>query len=370
MRAKNPFKAAPAVIIVILVVVIGGVLVLMASPHFYFFRQVKEDQIGVKIRGGQIVDVVPPGVYHDIGLFVRLDTYSTQEYKFTANDPEVITSDQQRIGVVVSGSVFRPSFTEAQRIRSLWTQYKTVYINDSSLQNLMNDLSFQAMKVCVGDRTFSESVIGSDRDSLRNCIDDELNKLMEPFGLSVMNVVVPNVTLNPEVQARLDEITQSRLLTEKAVQDEKRATAQGKADQSQQEAAIRVEQSKKQEQTRQETLLAQLEKSKLDAQRAVIESQKSNDLLSAQKDLEIAQARAVAAQEQAKADLAQDLVLAQLYAGNPEYLQLQMTLANASALKATDKLIFTPEGVMPYLVFGDSVMPTVPLGPQQPEATQ
>ncbi len=366
MKAKRVLQAAPALLIVILVLVIAGVLVLLATPHFYFFKLVKEDQIGVKIRGGQIMDVVPPGVYHDLGLFVRMDTYSTQEYKFVATDPEVITSDQQRIGVVVSGSVFRPKIAEAQRIKSLWTQYKAVYTTNDSLQSLMNDLSFQAMKVCVGDRPFSESVIGSDRDSLRNCIDGELNSLMEPFGLSVMNVVVPNVTLNTEVQARLDEITQSRLLTEKAVQDEKKATAQGKADQAQQEAAIRVEQSKKQEQTRQETLLAQLEKDKLDAQRAVIQSQKSNDLLSAQKDLEIAQARAAAAAEQAKADLSQDMVLAQLYVDHPEYLQLQMALANASAIKDTDKLIFTPEGVMPYLVFGDNVVPTMPIGPEQP----
>ncbi len=366
MKAKRTLQAAPAFAVVILVVIIAGFLLLLATPHFYFFRQVKEDQVGVKIRGGQIVDVVPPGVYHDIGLFVRMDTYSTQEYKFTASDPEVITSDQQRIGVVVSGSVFRPNIIEAQRIKSLWTQYKSVYTTDAALQSLMNDLGFQAMKVCVGDRTFSDSVIGSDRNSVRNCIDVELNNLLAPFGLSVMNVVVPNVTLDPEVQARLDEITQSRLLTEKAVQDEKKATAQGKADQSQQEAAIRVEQSKKQEQTRQETILAQLEKSKLDAQRSVIESQKSNDLLSAQKDLEIAQARAIAAQEQAKADLANDLILAEMYASHPEYLQLQMAATNAGAIKASDKFIFTPSGVMPNLVFGSSVLPTVPIGPTAP----
>ncbi len=370
MNMKHQFQAAPALLIAVLVVIIAGVLLALATPHFYFFRQVKEDQVGVKIRGGQIMEVVPPGVYHDVGLFVRMDTYSTQEYKFTGSDPEVITSDQQRIGVVVSGSVFRPNISEAARIKSLWTQYKSVYINDGALQTLMNDLSFQAMKVCVGDRTFAESVIGSDRNSLRNCIDDELNKLMEPFGLSVMNVVVPNVTLNPEVQARLDEITQSRLLTEKAVQDEKKATAQGRADQAQQEAAIRVEQSKKQEQTRQETILAQLDKAKLDAQRSVIESQKSNDLLSAQKDLEIAQARAAAAQEQSKADLANDLILAEMYASHPEYLQLQMAMANASAIKGSDKFIFTPSGVMPNLVFGGNVLPTLPIGPQPTEATQ
>ena len=56
--------------------------------------------------------------------------------------------------------------------------------------------------------------------------DDELNKLVENYGLSVANVTVPNVSLSPEVQALLDSITKSRLETEKAVQDKLRATAE------------------------------------------------------------------------------------------------------------------------------------------------
>jgi len=362
---KNVARWSRVAVIGVLVIVAFIILMIFARQHFYLLKLVKEDQVGVKIRGGQIVEVVPPGVYSDIGLFVRMETYSTQEYKFTSSDPEVITSDQQRIGVVVSGSVFRPSIADANRVKNLWVQYKTIYTNDDALQVKLNDLSFQAMKVCVGDRTFSDSVIGSDRDALRNCIDDELNKLVEPYGLTVMNVVVPNVALSPEVQARLDEITQSRLLTEKAVQDEKKAVAEGKAQQAMQEAAIRVEQSKKQEQTRQETILAQLDEAKLIAQQAVIEAQKANDLLTAQKDLEIAEARALAATEQAKADLAEEIALAQLYAQNPGYLQLQLAIANASAIKETDKLIFTPEGVMPNLIFGSGVTPTVPMASPQ-----
>ncbi len=97
------------------------------------------------------------------------------------------------------------------------------------------------------------------------------------------------------------------------------------------------------------------------AQMAVIEAQTANDLLSAQKDLEINKALAAAALEKAKADLAEQTALAEIYALNPSYLNLQMVLANASALKSTDKIIFTPEGVMPNLVFGNNVLATVPV---------
>lgn len=353
------------------ILIVVFLLLIVGRQHIYLFRQVKDDQVGIKIRGNQIVAILSSGVYSDVGLFVRLETFSTQEYKFTAMDPEVITLDQQRIGVGVSGSVFRPSLAESESIKRLWTQYKTLYTNDDALQRKMEELSFQAMKVCVGDRPFADSIIGSDRDALRECIDSELNDLTKPFGLLVQNVVVPNVTLSPEVQQKLDAITQSRLDTEKAVQDQQKAVAEGKAQQAKQEADIRVEQAKKQEEARQQTTLAQLEVERLKAQLAQIDAQKANELLAAQKELEIAEARALAAAEQAKADLAQQTALALLYSTNPEYVALLMAQTNASAIKSTDKMIFVPDGVFPNLIFG-TAMPTITLpqyGPAAPDTT-
>ena len=87
-------------------------------------------------------------------------------------------------------------------------------------------------------------------------------------------------------------------------------------------------------------------------------------MLAAQKDLEINKAKASAASEKAKADLAQNLALAALYAQFPSYLQLQIATANANALKATDKIIFTPEGTTPTIVLpGPGVVPTVNTNP-------
>ncbi len=172
---------------------------------------------------------------------------------------------------------------------------------------------------------------------------------------------MPNVTLSPEVQALLDQITKSRLETEKADQDRLKATAQGAANQAEQEASIRVEQSKIQETTKQQTILAKLDEEKLKAQLAVISAQKANDLLAAQKDLEINKAQAVASLERAKSELAKETAMAEIYRLNPGYLQVQLAITNASALKATDKIIFTPEGVIPNLVFGNNVLPTVPV---------
>lgn len=359
---KGSTNLVKGLIVFVVIIAAVGILAALLTPHFYFLKRVEADEVGVRLRGGRIADIVPPGIYSDVGIYVSIVTYSTQAFQFTADDPEVITSDSQRLGITVSGSVFRPGMTDAELVKRLWVQYRNVYTNNDALQKVISDLGTQAMKVCVGDRPFRDSVIGTNRDSLRNCIDDELNKLAESYGLNVANVIVPNVSLSPEVQSLLDAITKSRLETEKAEQDRLKALAEGTARQAEQEATIRVEQSRIQEETRQQTTLAKLNEDKLKAQLAVINAQKANDLLSAQKDLEINKAMAAAAIEKARADLAEQIALAEIYANNAGYLQLQMMLANASAIKSTDKLIFIPAGTFPQLVFGN-VTPVLPITP-------
>ncbi len=366
----------------IVLVIVGVIVVLFllnfARNFFYAFERVNEQEVAVQFQGGKIKNVVGPGIYTDVGLFVDIVRVSSQAIPFSVKDDEIITKDKQRIGLVVSGDIFRPNITQKDTIQALWAQYRSIYLEDELARSRIQDQARQAMKVCIGDRTFDDNVVGTARDVLRQCIDDELNGRAANFGLRIENLVVPDVILSPAVQSALDAIVQSRLETEKAAQDKLRADAQADAEQARQEGEIRIEQSRIQEQARQQTALAQLEEQKVaaqravieaeranelarvEAERAVIEAQKSNELIAAQRDIEIAQAQAVAAEEQAKARIAYDSALAQLYSARPEYVQLLIAQANASALKSTDKVIFTPEGVTPTLVLpGPGIVPTV-----------
>jgi hypothetical protein len=369
-------------LILIVIVVIVGVLLIFSSNFYYMFERVEEQEVGVQFESGRIVGIVGPGVYSDFGFYVDLRKVSSQAIPFSVEDQEIITRDKQRLGLVVSGDIFRPNLAQKDVLQQKWAEYRNIFLDDSLAQARVQDLAKQAMKVCVGDRNFDDNVVGTARDELRACIDQELSDLAANFGLQIENVVVPNVILSPEVQAALDAIVQSRLETEKAAQDKLRADAQADAEQARQEGEIRVQQSRIQEETKQQTTLAQLEQEKIlaqkavieaqkanelaqvEAQQAIIEAQKNNDLLAAQKDLEINRALAEAAAEKAKADLASQLVLAQLYADNPGYLDLQKVQANANALKDTDKIIFTPEGTVPNLVIpGPGIVPTVNAAP-------
>lgn len=370
-------------LLTIIIVIIALIfLFYFAGQFFYFFQVVQEQEVGVQFQGGRIQDIVGPGVYSDIGLFVRLERVSSQAIPFEISDAEIITKDKQRIGVAVTGDIFRPGLAERDLILANWGEYRGIYLNNDSATTRVQSLARQAMKVCVGDRTFDQNVVGTSRDELRNCIDNELNDLVSPIGLRIANLVVPEVVLSPEVQAALDAIVASRLATEKAAQDQLKAQAEAGAEQARQEGEIRVEQSRIQEQTRQQTILAQLERDRLAAQlaiieaerandlaqketeRQVLEAQKANELLGAQLDQQINRALAEAATAKAQADLAQETLLAGLYAANPVYVQWLIAQANASALKATDKIIFTPEGVSPSIIVpGPGVVPTADTTP-------
>ena len=370
-----------------LFLVIGGLIIVviifnMMGNFFYFLNPVEEQEVGVQFRNRRIYDIVGPGVYSDVGIFVDLQTISTQAIPFNVPDEEIITSDKQRIGLVVTGDIFRPGLEDQDLIQAQWSRYRGIYLDDELARARVEDFVRQSMKVCVGDRTFDNNIIGTSRDALRSCIDTEVNELVSELGLRVENLVVPEVILSPAVQTALDAIVQSRLETEKAAQDQLRAKAEAGAEQAKQEGQIRVEQSRIQEQARQGILLAQLEQEQLAAQLAVIEQQKQNDLatvdkqqavtlaererdlLVAQEDLEIARITTERAIVDAEARTAVEQVLAILYEANPEYLTLLLAQANASALNETDKVIFTPEGTVPNLVLsGPGIVPTVDTTP-------
>jgi hypothetical protein len=381
--SKRPpiFRNIGTIAVVVILILIVIFLLRFTGQFFYFLERVEAQELGVQFQSGKITDIVGPGIYSDVGLYVDLKRVSSQAVPFTVTDAELITKDKQRIGLVVTGDTFRPGLAEKDLIQTYWAQYGNLYLNDDLLRQRMEDRAKQAMKVCVGDRNFDDAVIGTARDDLRACITTELDEMASAYGVNILNVAVPDVILLPDAQARLDEIVQSRLQTEKAKQDELRAKAEAAAEQARQEGEVRVAQSRIQEEARQQKTLAELERQKIESQRAVIEAERSNELtrveaeraiiqaekdnelLDADLDLQVQAARAKAATEQAKADTAKQLALAEVYGNNPEYLRLLLVQANASALNETDKLIFTPEGTTPTIVLpGPGIVPTVDTG--------
>jgi len=355
MRTANqiPPIRFPRWIVIFFVVVLVLIVLTFGLRPFWYFEVINPDEVGIKIEAGQISKIVQPGIAYDIGLFVSIVRIKTSAVSILVDDDELITLDKQRIGLEVTADVFRPR--DETTVRANYSNYTGVYLNDADLQKKIDSFALQAMKVCVGNKKFDDAVIGSARDILRTCIKDELSTQAQLIGLEIRNVAVPQVKISPEVQASLDSIVQSRLLTEKAKQDAEKAKQESAALQAVEEGKIRVEQSKLQEEARQQATLQQLKQGQLEAELKVIEQQKINS----QSQLELTAIQQKVAKEQAQVDLAKELALAELYAAHPEYVSLQIALANASAIKPTDKFVFTQDGVFPNLIISNGVVPTI-----------
>ena len=107
--------------ILLIFVGIGVALIMImsvSSRFFYFFEQVNQDEVGVQFESGRIKNIVGPGVYNDAGLFVDLQRISSKAVPFEVEDEELITKDKQRIGLMVTGDIFRPSLAQADQLRS------------------------------------------------------------------------------------------------------------------------------------------------------------------------------------------------------------------------------------------------------------
>lgn len=382
MSTSRAGRGISVMVGVVVVFAVLAVLFVVGGQFFYVLRRVEAQEVGVQLNANGVKRIVGPGVYSDFGLYVSLVKVSVQAIPFSVTDPEIITKDKQRLGIVVSGDIFRPGIAEKDLLLQKWSSYRNTYTDDQVAINKIEQFTKQAMKVCIGDRTFEQSTIGTTRDDLRACIDEELDSAASELGLSVRNVMVPEIILSAEAQAGLDAIVQSRLLTEKAAQDKLKAEAEASAEQARVEGEIRVEQSRLQETTRQQVTLAELERQRVEAQLAVIEAQranslaeletqrqeiektKANEILSAERNLEIRKLEADALEEQARGETAMEKALATLFTQYPEYQLIVIAQANAAALTQADKIIFTPEGTTPTIVMpGPGIMPTVDTTP-------
>lgn len=348
------------------------VLAFVFLKPVYIMQGLAQQEMGVKIRAGEIVDIVGPGgVYNDFGLFVRMEKYNIEGVHFQVSDREVFTKDMQPVYVEIRGQVFRPSLSSEfsggkegapftftkDEIAKKYINYRPLYTNNDMLTTQMDGFSRQAMKVCVGQNDLRGNAVAEGRDILRNCIETELEDLAREIGLYVNNVVVTDVQASEQAMAVINETNQYLLDASKAKAQAQKLEEEGKANAVQKEAEIRVQQAAAQETARQLVTLAKLEEEQLVAKRAVLEAEKENAILEQSLNKE----KALAAQELAKADLAQTELLASIYQNNSSYFQYLIAQLNASAIRETDKVMIIPEGTIPQIVLGKDVIPTFPI---------
>lgn len=365
----NPF---PNIIFWGAVIVAGLVALVVMSMSLglgYFLAGVDSNEVGVRLVRNEPVEVVGPGVYTDWGpqnflQYKDLEAIHVGNLAFVVADDEVITKDRQRVGITVTGNVRRVS--DPETILANWGRLRSLYGDDGLIvapgTGVLARIGGQAMKVCVGDSTFDDAVVGSGRDTLGVCIARELGEQASGYALVVSDVVIPNVTIAPDVQKRLDEITQARLATQLADQRARQVAAEAEQEVQRRQGEIRVVQGQVQERARQDARTAELQVTALQAQAKQIDAEASNRLLQAQKNKEIAEAERLVKETQARADVAAELAKAEMYQRNPTYANLEATKAAATAYRSTDKVIMVPDGTNPIVFLGGTGQVLTPTG--------
>ena len=72
-------KKSPKVGILILVIILLLVAAFVIFKPVYLMKGLGQQEMGVKIRAGEIVDIVGPGgIYNDFGLYVKLENYNIE----------------------------------------------------------------------------------------------------------------------------------------------------------------------------------------------------------------------------------------------------------------------------------------------------
>ncbi len=366
-NSRKTKKVSKAGILIVVILLVLAAAFLIFKP-VYLMKGLGQQEMGVKIRSGEIVDIVGPGgIYNDFGLYVKLESYNIEGVSFSVADDEVFTKDMQPVYVEIRGQVFRPSLTSIKAVNTDGTisyfskdeiaqhyiNYRQSYRDNAVLQNQMDGFCRQAMKVCVGQNDLRGNAVAEGRDTLRSCIENELEKLTSEIGMYVNNIVVTDVQASDQAMQVINETNQYLLDAEKAKAQAQKLEQEGKANAVQKEAEIRVQQAAAQETARQKVVLAELEEKELVARREVLKAEKENVILEQELNAE----KAKAAELEAQAALAQERLLAQIYEENPGYYQFKISEMNASAIKMTDKVIIVPEGAMPQLVLGKDVIP-------------
>ena len=374
-NSKKQRKVPKAGIMILVIVLLLAAAFAFLKP-VYLMKGLGQQEMGVKIRAGEIVDIVGPGgIYNDFGLYVKLENYNIEGVSFSVEDPEVFTKDMQPVYVEIRGQVFRPSLTSIKSVNADGTvnyftkdeiaqhyiNYRQIYRDNTVLKNQMDGFSRQAMKVCVGQNDLRGNAVAENRDTLRSCIENELEKLTREIGMYVNNIVVTDVQASDQAMQVINETNQYLLDAEKAKAQAQKLEQEGKANAVQKEAEIRVQQAAQQETARQKVTLAELEEKELIARREVLKAEKENAILEQELNAE----KAKAAQLQAEADLAKERLMAQIYEENPGYYQLKVSEMNASAIRDTDKMIIVPEGSMPQLVLGKDVIRVANVGGEE-----
>jgi hypothetical protein len=178
------------------------VMVMFSLSSCYIGEQVSTNQVGIQLNENRIQNIVGPGIYNDWGYFADLKVIDVDTLTFSVEDPEVLTSNNQIVGVKLTIQARRKNDSES--VKNIVTNWNSLTNNE----NLVNTISATAREgIKNGVRGFTLTQLLDDRNGLATAISDQLKVDTAKYSADIINVTVENVSVHPDYVNLLNERT-------------------------------------------------------------------------------------------------------------------------------------------------------------------
>jgi len=237
-----------------------------------FNEDVKTNEAGVMLVRNEIIKVLPPGIYTNWARFADLKTVNIDTLTFSVEDPEVLTSDNQAVGIRITIQGRRRN--DDASVKNIFTNWNSLTNNDNLVQTV-TATAREGIKNSVRD--FSLTQLLDDRNGLAMSMTEQLEADAAKYSFEIINVTIENISVDPAYMSVLNEKAIVRVETEKELERQKLIKQKAENDklQAQNDVAVLVEQTKvQQEQTKLELEIATREGKKIAAQYEVYSKNK------------------------------------------------------------------------------------------------
>lgn len=212
------------------------VLVSMLLTGCYNAAEVEANQVAAQLRSNAIVGVVGPGVYSDGDFYADIVRLDVNTQTFSVEDPEVLTSDNQAIGLKVTIQARRQR--DAESVKNILTNWASLADNAVMIETI-SSTAREGMK--NGVRGFTLSSLLDDRNGLASAIQAQLESDAAKYSVEIINVTIENVGPAEAYMAILAEKANLRAETEKELQRQQLITQKANNDILQAEQQTKVE---------------------------------------------------------------------------------------------------------------------------------
>lgn len=193
-----------------------SVLVMAAlTTGCYFNEEVQPNQVAVKLYKNQIESIAdkPGGVYSAVTCFYcDLKAVDIDTQTFSVEDPEVLTKDNQAVGVKITIQARRKS--DAESIKNLLTNW-SLLVDNIQFTNTISATAREGMK--NGVRNFTLGELLNDRNGLAGDIKTQLEADAMKYSGEIVNVTIENIGPSAEYMTILSETANLKAQTDQEV---------------------------------------------------------------------------------------------------------------------------------------------------------